>query len=191
MVLQGQDCEFYEGYEVTYSGSGVLSMYNGGMWALTKPYVRPAQGGISTESGIPLGLVAVRPEELAAGVIQHAVGWDVVSHSLSQTACVSPAAKTDCTGDLPYKGPASQAQNAMPFGAHIRLRANFNISSFPREAKIVAVALQNYGAYAYSAGCCNTILFVDDVYGAPTWTYADEKSIQTIKLSNFDVVQAP
>lgn len=190
MVLQGQDCEFYEGYSVTYA-SGTLSMDNGIMIVLSQPFKRPKTGGGSNESGIPLGFVAVRPEELTAGVIQHALGWDTVSHSLSQTACVSPAGTTDCTGDLPYNGPPSQAQNAMPFGAHIRLKASFNDSSFPREAKIVAQALKTYGAYAYTAGCCNTIPFVNDVNGAPTWSYADESAIQGISLSNFDVVQAP
>lgn len=190
MVLQGQDCEYYEGYSTTYGG-GSLSMDNGIMLKLSQPFQRPKTGGGSDESGIPVGLVAVRPEELTAGVIQHALGWDTVSHSLSQTACVSPAGSTDCTGDLPYDGPPSQVQNAMPFGAHIRLRASFDDSGFPREAMIVAEALKNYGAYAYTAGCCNTVPFVNDSYGAPTWTYADEKAIQEIQLSNFDVVQAP
>jgi hypothetical protein len=190
MVLQGQDCDFYEGGQVSYSG-GTLSMDTGCLWKLTKPFKRPEQGACSEESGIPLGLVAVRPEELSAGVIKHAIGWDTVSNSLSQTACVSPAGKTDCTGDLPYHGPASEEQNAMPFGAHIRLRASFNDSSFPREAKIVAEALKNYGAYAFTAGCCNTFPFVDDTNGAPIWTYADESAIQGITLSDFDVVVAP
>lgn len=190
MVLQGQDCELYEGYAVTYSDDA-LSMDNGVMVNLTKPFKRPQMGGGSEESGIPLGLVAVRPEELSAGVIQHALGWDVVTYSLSQTACVSPAGVTDCTGDNPYHGPPSEAQNAMPFGAHIRLRASFDDSGFPREAKIVAEALKTYGAYAFTAGSTNTICFVNDVNGAPTWTYADGKAIHGITLSNFDVVQAP
>jgi hypothetical protein len=190
MVLQGQDCHFYEGGQVSYSG-GTLSMDTGCLWNLTKPFKRPEQGACSEESGIPLGLVAVRPEELSAGVIQHAIGWDTVSYTLSQTACVSPAGKTDCTGDLPYHGPGSEEQDAMPFGAHIRLRSSFNDSNFPREAKIVAEALKSYGAYAFTAGCCNTFPFVDDINGAPTWTYADESAIQGITLSNFDVVVPP
>lgn len=190
MVLQSNDCEFYEGYLVSYGG-GALAMDNGIMLNLNQPFKRPETGGGSEESGIQLGLVAVRPEELTAGVIQHALGWDTVSHSLSQTACVSPAGVTDCTGDLPYRGPDAEAKNAMPFGAHIRLQASFDDSGFPREAKIVAEALKNYGAYAFTAGCCNTIPFANDANGAPTWTSADQRAIQSIKLSNFDVVQAP
>ncbi len=191
MVLQSQACQYYEGYGVSYSGSGVLSMDNGGKWNLNAPFTRPKQGAISSASGIPIGLLAVRPEELSAGVIRHALGWDGVVDSWSQTACVSPAAQTDCTDDVPYDGPASQEQNAMPYGAHIRLDASFDDSKFPAAAKVVAEALKTYGAYAYDTGCCNTIPFVNDVNGGPSWTYADTDAIETITLSDFDVVAAP
>jgi hypothetical protein len=191
LVLQSQDCQYYEGYAVSYSSSSGLSMDNGGKWNLAAPFTRPQQGGISTASGIPIGLVAVRPEELVAGVIRHALGWNGVANSWSQTACVSPAGKTDCTDDIPYDGPASQAQNAMPYGAHIRLHASFDDSNFPAAAKVVAKALKKYGAYAYDTGCCNTIPFVNDVNGGPIWTYADTDAIKTITLSDFDVVVAP
>jgi hypothetical protein len=189
LVLQTQDCEYYEGYDVSDYSSGVLAMYNGGMWVLNAPFQRPSQGGISTASGIPLGLLAVRPEELATGMISHALGWDGVAHSWSQTACVSPAAENDCTDDLTYDGPPSDTP--MPYGAHIRLKASFDDSAFPTEAKIVAEALKNYGAYGYDTGCCNTIVFVNDVYGGPTWTYADAAALQSITISDFDRVVAP
>ena len=188
LVLQTQSCEYFEGYGTTYEPSA-LSMYNGGEWTLTQPFVRPSEGAISTASGIPLGMLAVRPEELASGVIEHALGWDGVANTWSQSACVSPAGVTDCTDDLAYQGPASD--NPMPYGAHIRLKTSFDDSNFPNEAKIVAEALKRYGAYAYDTGCCNTIPFVNDSYGSPIWTYADASALASIELSDFDVVAPP
>lgn len=188
MVLQTQTCMYFEGYNVSYS-NGALSMYNGGMWNLNSAYVRPATGAISTASGIPLGLVAVRPEELSAGTIPHALGWDGVAHSLSQTACASPAAKTDCTDSLSYNGPSNDTP--MPYGGHIRLKASFNDSAFPKEAKAVAEALKNYGAYAYDTGCCNTIFFTSDSKGSPTWTSQDSSALRSITMASFDRVLAP
>lgn len=188
LVLQTQNCEYFEGYDVTYS-TGSLAMYDGGMWNLNAPFTRPKIGATSTASGIPIGLVAVRPEELKAGVIPHALGWDGVAHSWSQTACVSPAGVSDCTDDITYNGPPSDTP--LPYGAHIRLKASFNDSSFPTEAKIVAEALKNYGAYAYDTGCCNTIVFVNDSNGAPVWTSADASALKSINISNFDRVVAP
>lgn len=188
LVLQTQACQYYEGYNVSYS-SGTLSMYNGGMWNLNAPFSRPYQGSISTASGIPLGMLAVRPEELQAGAIKHALGWDGVAHSWSQTACVSPAAQTDCTDDITYNGPPSDTP--IPYGAHMRLKASFDDSAFPTEAKIVAEALKNYGAYGYDTGCCNTIVFVNDSNGGPVWTSADSSALQKISISDFDRVVAP
>jgi len=188
LVLQESNCQYYEGYSVSYS-NGTLAMYNGGMWDLTKAFIRPAQGSTSTASGIPIGLVAVRPEELKAGVIAHALGWDGVARTWSQTACVSPAGKTDCTDGLAYKGPSGE--KPMPYGAHMRLKASFNDSAFPNEARAVAEALKHYGAYGYDTGCCNAIVFVNDQNGGPVWTKADQAAIASLGISNFDVVVAP
>jgi hypothetical protein len=188
MVLQTQSCQYFEGYDTTYS-NGVLTEYNGGMWDLTKPYVRPSMGSISTASGIPIGLVAIRPEELAAGYIGHALGWDGVQHSVTASACVSPAAVNDCSGDLSYNGPASEAANAMPFGAHIRCAVND--SSFPKEAKAVAEALKTFGAYLFDTGSYNALVAVNDTNGAPTWTDADVQALATISLSQCVVVSPP
>jgi hypothetical protein len=189
MVLQTQSCQYFEYYEMTYNGA--LSAYNGGMWSLAKPFSRPASGAVSTASGIPIGLLAVRPEELAAGAIQHALGWGAVAHSVSQSACVSPAGMTDCTDNLAYSGPSTEAALAMPYGAHIRLKSSFDDSTFPREAYIVAEALKHYGAYLYDTGCCDEIPFANDQYGAPTWTSLDSAAINSIGIGDFDVVQAP
>jgi hypothetical protein len=188
LVLQSQTCQYYEAYNVSYS-NGVLSMYNGGKWDLTAPFQRPPMGSISTASGIPFGLLAVRPEELMTGVITHALGWDGVRNTWSQSACVSPAGATDCTDDIVYKGPPGD--KPFPYGAHIRLKMSFNDSTFPREAKAVAEALKHYGAYAYDTGCCNAIVFINDQYGAQVWTSADASALAKINVSSFDRVVAP
>jgi hypothetical protein len=190
MVLQEQTCQYYEGYQTIASG-GVLYQYNGARWDLTKAFTRPASGGASTSSGIPIGLVSVRPEELSAGSIEHALGWGAVAQSVSKSACVSPAGMADCTDDIAYDGPTSEAASAMPYGSHIRLRSSFDDSAFPREAKIVAEALKRYGAYLYDTGCCDEIPFINDQYGSPVWTLADSTAIQTISIADFDVVAPP
>ncbi len=190
MVLNTQNCEYYEGYQTSYS-AGELHEYNGSMWNLTQPFSQPSVNPGSTASGIPIGLLAVRPEELTAGLIQHAIGWDAVANTAADGICVSPAAATDCSDGIPYEGPSADAPYAIPYGSHIRLKASFSTSGWPREAQIVATALQTYGAYLYDTGCCNAIPFIDDSYGTPTWTSADQASLNTITIQDFDVVQAP
>ncbi len=190
MVLNTQSCHYYEGYDTSYGG-GRLHEYNGALWSLTQPFSRPPTNPGSTASGIPIGLLSVRPEELTAGVIQHALGWDAVANTAADGVCVSPAAATGCSDGIPYDGPAADAPYAIPYGAHIRLKASVNTSGWPREAQIVAAALKTYGAYLYDTGCCNNIPFINDSYGAPTWTSDDEAAFSTVTIQDFDVVQAP
>jgi hypothetical protein len=192
LVLQKDACQYYETYSTTATRVGhQLSAYSGTFVDLTQPFARPTTGGCSTSSCIPIGLLAVRPEELAAGAISHALGWDAISGSVSQYACVSPAAVTGCTDGRKYKGPRSEASKAMPSGARIRLKASFDTSHFHPEAQIVATALRHYGAYLFDTGTENLIPFVNDVNGAPAWNSDDQSDLGSISIGDFDVVNAP
>jgi hypothetical protein len=164
-------------------------MFNNTHVNLNRPFKRPATGALSTSSGIPLGMLAVRPEEFANGVIPHALGWNVVSGSVSRWACVSPAGKHNCTNGARYAGPSNDTP--MPWGSHARLRASFDISKFHREAKILATAMQTYGLYVYDAGCCNEIVFTDDVNGSPRWSGYDADDLQTISPADLEIVPPP
>ncbi|HEY3676389.1 MAG TPA: hypothetical protein VGK84_10410 [Candidatus Tumulicola sp.] len=190
-VLNTQSCQYYEAYSTVYNGS-YLTVYNNEHIDLTKPFVQPTSGALSTATGIPLGLLAVRPEELAAGVVTHAIGWDAVSGSMNGVAgaaCVSPAGKRNCTDGNKYRGPVGDLP--MPYGSHARLKSSFNISGFSREAKIVATAMQQYGLYVYDTGCCNAIIIEQDSTGKPVWTSQDNNNLKTITPADFDIVAPP
>jgi hypothetical protein len=193
LVANTQTCQYYEGYLTYYFPSGnYLTMYNNEHIDLTKPFVRPATGALSTATGIPLGLLAVRPEELAAGIIQHAIGWNAVSGSLNGAAgapCVNPAGKIHCTDGNVYQGPPSDSP--MPYGSHARLKATFDLTNFHREAKIIAVAMQTYGLYIYDTGCCNVVDFANDQHGGPVWSSDDANDLFTITPADFDIVPPP
>jgi hypothetical protein len=192
-VINAKTCQYYEGYVTEYDASGnYLDVYNNEHVDLTKPFVRPSTGALSTATGIPLGLLAVRPEELAKGVIGHAIGWNIVSGSGNGQAngpCVNPAGKVRCTDGNSYDGP--NGDKPMPYGSRARLKASFNISNFSREAKIVAQAMQTYGLYVYDSGCCNVIILADDSFGAPVWTGEDADDLQSITPADFDIVPPP
>jgi hypothetical protein len=188
LVLETKSCQYYEAYETTYS-RGVLSVYSNLHVDLTRPFVRPRTNA-STASALPIGLMAIRPEELAGGIVRHAIGWDAVANTLSQTDCVSPASIDNCTDGLRYKGPAGETP--MPYGAHARLKSSFNIDSFSREAKIVAQAMKTYGLFVYDAGCCgNEVVLVNDRYGAPAWTGDDASDLRRVSPKDFEIVPAP
>jgi hypothetical protein len=85
----------------------------------------------------------VRPEEFAQGHIDHALA--IVSPHTNATYFVCPA--TRLGGG--YDDPA-----AIPLGAHLQLDPRFNVDAqaWPSWEKIVAKALQTYGAFVTDAG---------------------------------------
>lgn len=85
----------------------------------------------------------VRPEEIAQGHIDHALSLVVPYWRSAFIAC--PAVKT--TG-------GTNNANAIPMSARIQLDPAFNVDaqSWPQWQKVVAKALQTYGAYVWDAG---------------------------------------
>lgn len=183
LVLQTDSCQYFELYQASYVAP-TLSAYSG-YSGPTQGWTRPPSGALSTATGIPIGFVAIRPEELAAGKITHALGWDAKAKTLG-TTCVSPAAPTDCTDAYAYGGPPGEAANAMPYGAHARLKASINCSALSPNAATVCVALQTYGSFIFDTGCCGNVLVG---VGTLPWTAKDASDLASVtQLSNFDVV---
>lgn len=101
-------------------------------------------GGGATGSGVPLLAGLPRLAEMAQGQIDHALGF------VSDNTCASvyryPASKTD--------GRSGQS-NCIPEGARIQLDPSIDVDAIPGMTpgeKIVAHALQRYGAYCKDSG---------------------------------------
>ena len=193
MVLNTSSCHYYEGIETVYYSSGPsLTFYANQLVDLTKAYAQPPEGNISTTSGIPMGLLAVRPEEFAAGVIPHTLGWNAIAHTLSQTACVYPAAShnNDCTDALPYIGPNGDLP--APYGSHAVLKTVPSCSGNDSAAETVITALKTYGAYIYDTGDGNELLSTSDAQGDPTaWNSDDVACLDQIVPDDFVIIPPP
>jgi hypothetical protein len=86
-------------------------------------------------AGFALAAGVIRPEEIAAGHIDHAL---VFTSPYVRNSYVAPAVHGD--------GRQSDA-NAMPMGTHIQLDPSFDISSLSRPQRIIAQAMKDYGAF--------------------------------------------
>lgn len=185
-VLDRSTCHYYESYQTTVAAPG-LTVYSNLSIDLTQPFVQPAVGGNSTASGIPMGLLAIRPEEIKRGFINHAIEWDGVAGSLSQTASVSPAGVKDATDGHQFLGVGTP----LPYGSHARLKASFNISGLSPTVQIIARAMQRYGLYVVDSGCCNVIIIAADKRGSIPWAPADAASLAEITPADFEIVAPP
>ncbi|MGA2961767.1 MAG: putative Ig domain-containing protein [Candidatus Korobacteraceae bacterium] len=105
---------------------------------------------------------ALRPEEIAAGAIQHALALTSPATRSGYIAC--PATHTDGQ---------SSSSNAIPEGAQVQLDPSFNVAaqSWAPWQKTIAVALQQYGAFVNDTSGALALYAVNDINsGNTTWS---------------------
>ena len=127
----------------------------------------------------------VRPEEIAQGHIDHALFFTSPYTRAGYIAC--PATHTDGVANDP---------NALPEGARIQLDPSFNVDAqpWPRWKKVIAHALQTYGAYLGDTG--GSVSFPGEATlnrGYDAWALAglssSSQSLADLPWSSFRVIQ--
>ena len=140
-----------------FTGFGAITNLRGS--GVSQPWNEVEQPNLAASalaSGFPLTAGLIRVEEIKAGRIPHAL---MFAYPGAMTdGFVSPASTA-----LPVAENVDAApQTGMPLGARIQLDPAFDVdaSDLSREGKIVARALQEYGAYlGESAG--GNVLFAE------------------------------
>jgi hypothetical protein len=144
----------------------------GATWSLRSNRLRPAGWTSADAAGLPIFPGLARYDEVRRGVIDHALRFTV---SRTRRAYVYPA--RHYASDL-------TSPNLPPMGLRVRLRASFDVRPFPRQARIVLVALKRYGMIVADNG--------SDWYvsGAPSpgWSNEQLHTLGRVKGSAFEVV---
>jgi len=176
-VLQRDTCTVYAFFQASWSGSS-FSAYSGAKYNLNGAFV--PQGNADTASGIPLYAMAVKPEEIQALSIHHALGFSAPAHSPANRY-VFPASSTDG-----LSGPSG----GLPYGARLRLNASFSTAGLGPQATAIANALKTYGMYLYDTGCCYNIVHYDAVGGqASPFNAADINGLMSrLHITDFQVI---
>lgn len=181
IVFQRDSCHIYETYGTVFSGA--LSAYSGADWDLRQafaplPYDTPS----SLSSGLSLFAGTIKAHEIAAGFIGHALDIAPPAGALAAHLFVRPAAYT---GGSPYGGTMPAYQ--LPWGAHLRLKASYDISGYPPQAKTILQALKDYGAYVADTGSSGAELAL---YGerAGLWNSSDLASLDRVPWPAFEVL---
>lgn len=132
LVVDTDDCTLYEIFDAEkvggnwYAGSGTI-------WDLRSNAVRPEGWTSADAAGLPILPGLVRYEEVAAGEIKHALRFTV---NCSANYYIWPAR---------HVAPSGNCSTPVPFGARFRLRANFDISGFSHDARVILQAMKTYG----------------------------------------------
>src|SRR5713226_4047201 len=172
LVLEKDGCWLYELYHATLK-SGRWSADPAAIWDMTTNEQRPYTWTSADAAGLPVFVGLARYDEVAAGAINHALRFTVPT---SQKAFVLPATHWASTTTDP---------NAPPMGLRLRLKASFNISTFPADDQVILTAMKKYGLILADNG---SGIFIS---GAPDnrWNNTNLNLLKSITASNFEVVQ--
>jgi hypothetical protein len=172
LLLDRDACKLYELYALYPKAGGGWRAGSGAVWSLRSNALRPAGWTSADAAGLPILPGLARYDEVARGVIDHALRFTA---SRTRRAYVYPARHYASSSDdlaLP------------PMGLRVRLKASIDISGFPRQARVVLQALKTYGMILADNGSSWY------VSGAPSprWSNDDLHSLGRITGSMFEVV---
>ncbi len=177
LLIDKDACKLYELYALYPKSGGGWKAGSGAIWSLRSNALRPAGWTSADAAGLPIFPGLARYDEVARGVIDHALRF-TVEHT--RRAYVYPARHYASSSDDP---------SLPPMGLRVRLKADVDISGFPRQARIVLQALKTYGMIVadngsnwYISGAPNPHWSNDDLHTLGRITGADFEVVDTSSL---------
>jgi hypothetical protein len=170
IIVERDSCTLHELFDLWPSwdaGSGAI-------WDLRSNELRPRGWTSADAAGLPILPGLARYDEVASGVIDHALRFTV---RRSRRAYVYPAR---------HFASSYTSRNLPPMGLRLRLRANFPVENFPHQARVILRALKRYGMIVADNGSSWYISGVPD----PRWDNDQLHTLHRVKGSDFRVVDA-
>jgi len=172
LLIDKSACKLYELFAARKTNSGAWKAGSGAVWNLDSNHLRPAGWTSADAAGLPILPGLVRYDEVAAGVIRHALRFTA---DTTRTQYIYPARHQ--AGD-------SNAVELPPMGLRVRLKASVDISGFPPQARVLLAALQRYGMILADNGSPWYVTGAPD----PGWNDDDMHTLGRLHGSDFEVV---
>jgi hypothetical protein len=172
IVVQPSSGKLYELYDAHPNADGSWHAGSGAIFNLATGALRPAGWTSADAAGLPILPGLVRYDEVASGVINHAIRFTVAN---TRKAYVSPArhyASSITSTALP------------PMGTRVRLQADFDISGYPQQARVILQAMKTYGMIVADNGSNWFVSGTPD----PRWSDAQLNTLKNVPGTAFDVV---
>ena len=171
LILDPAHLKLYELYDAQNLGSS-WHAGSGAVFDLTSNALRPDRWTSADAAGLPMLPGLVRYDEVAAGVIDHALRFTVSS---TQRGFIHPAthyASSNTDPSLP------------PMGLRLRLKASYDISGFPASVQVILRALKKYGMIVADNGTSWYISGAPD----PRWSDDELHTLSQVPGSAFEAV---
>src|SRR6266853_3086487 len=133
LVIDSDNCVLYELYAAYPQTDGSWTAGSGAIFNLKSNNLRPTTWTSADAAGLPIFPGLARYDEVAAGVIQHALRFTA---PYTQKAFVWPAR---------HQASSITDTNYPPMGQRFRLKASFNMSGYAADVQVLLRAMQKYG----------------------------------------------
>lgn len=174
IAVDVENKKLYELFDANVNGNR-WDAASGAVFDLNSNQLRPETWTSADAAGLPIFPGLVRYEEILKGEIDHPIRFTLTSNNV-KPAYIHPAR---------HKVNSSGGQYSLPFGARIRLKASFDISTYSATNQIILKAMKKYGLILADIG---SNLYIT---GAPDerWNNSDLQKLGQVKGSNFEVVK--
>ncbi|HEY7704048.1 MAG TPA: hypothetical protein VID03_04375 [Acidimicrobiia bacterium] len=172
LVFDRDACKLYELYRAFPQSNGTWRAASGAVYDLRSNQLRPDTWTSADAAGLPIYPGLVRYEEVAAGVIRHAIRFTAPD---TQSAHVWPA-RHDASDITDERYP--------PMGQRFRLKAGFDISGFSPQARVILQAMKTYGVILADNGSPWYISGAPD----PRWDNDVLHELDVVHGSDFEAV---
>ena len=174
LVVDKDNNMLYELFNASLNGDH-WEASSGAVFNLASNTLRTEGWTSADAAGLPIFPGLVKYDEVASGVIHHAIRFTLASANV-KPAYVSPAR---------HKVNSKGGQYSIPFGAKIRLKANFDISGYPTNDQVILKALKKYGLILADIG---SNMYIS---GAPDerWNNDELQQLGKVKASDFEVIK--
>jgi hypothetical protein len=171
IALQQETCRLYELFNAQPAGDRWMAS-SGAVFDLRSNALRPEGWTSADAAGLPILPGLAKYDEVKSGRITHALR---VTVGQTQRGYIYPAthwASSDADPDLP------------PMGLRLRLRADFDLSPYTGDTRVILEALKTYGLIVADNGTSWYITGAMD----PRWDDDDLNQLKTVPGSAFEAV---
>jgi hypothetical protein len=131
LVVQQDSCILYELYNTVRTGNGFM-VSSSARWDLKINATRPPGWTSADAAGLPILPGLLKYDEVAADRLTHALRFTVPHARRAYTAPASHCGQ--------YADPSLP-----PYGLRVRLRADFDVTPYTGDARVIVTALKRYG----------------------------------------------
>ncbi len=176
LVINKNLCKLYEIFNLqNFTNGQTPSAGSGATWDLSSNAMRPAGFTSADAAGLPITPLLLRPDEILAGTIAHAIRFTAHCSSMSYIWPASHQAGS-CDSTFP------------PMGARFRLKPSYNISSFSPTTQVVLRAFQHYGLVLADNGADWFFSGTTDDWWGTTAGSQVVSELKTIPAAQFDAI---